>query len=282
MRACATVNITFGLVHIPVKLYLACSSNQVQFNMLTKDGHRVGMSFKDKVTGEEVNRADLDSGYEFAKDQYVRFTKEELDALKTDRSKIVEIGEFVDADSVDLLQVEKSYYVGPDKGAAKAYSLLAQVLREKNQMAVAQLTNSGKEHLVVIRPYRDGLLMHQMFYADEVRDFGELDIVEAAVSPAEMDLASKLVDTLSTGAFDPSKYRDRYAERVLKAVDQKVSGQEVAILPDAPQASIQDIFEALQASIDKSAKSAKTVAKEPKTSTPKKGKRGSKSRDARA
>jgi DNA end-binding protein Ku len=222
-KATGSATITFGLVSVPVKMYTACASESVSFNMLTPAGNRVKQKLFDAVSGEEVTHADCDKGYEVAKDVLVRITKEELKGLEAEcESKAVEIAEFVDAASVDLLQVEKTYYLGPDKGGDKGYLLLAETMGTTGRVAVAQWNTRGKENLVVIRPYQGGLLLHQMYYANEVRPFDEIKVTgKAVVSAAERDMAVKLLDSLTTGTYDPTKYTDHYVERVKKAIEEK-------------------------------------------------------------
>jgi DNA end-binding protein Ku len=218
--------ISFGLVSVPVKFYTACASEAVSFNMLTPKGNRVKQKLVDSVTGEEVTHADCDKGYEVAKDEFVRITKDELKALEAEcESKAVEILEFVPQESVDLLHVEKSYYLGPDKGGEKGYLLLAETMAEMKRVAVAQWNARGKEHLVVLQSYRGGLVIHQMYYATEIRDFDEIKVAtKAPISDAEKSMARALLQTLTSDAFDQTKYKDHYVERVKKAIDDKVSG----------------------------------------------------------
>lgn len=266
-RAMASATISFGLVTVPVKVYAATSSEALSFNMITPGGNRVKQKLVDSVSGEEVERDQCLKGYEYAKDQFVTFSKEELAKLDSENTKMMEIQEFVDADSVNPLFIEKVYYLGPDKGGDRGYSLLAQTMSSLKKVAVAQWTNRGRDHLVLIAPFRsgvgksttvaphleagdqDGLCLFQCFYKDEVRDF-EVDVAKLApMSKPEEVVAKKLVSMLSTGGFDPSKYHDRYAKRVKEAVDQKVAGQEVTVPAEAPKTNVLDLYEALKASI---------------------------------
>lgn len=251
LRATCTATITFGLVSIPVKVYTSAASNEVSFNMISPNGNRVKQRLVDAVSGEDVQRGECDKGYEFAKDKYVVFSKEEIKSLDSaDISKTMTIAEFVAADSVDLPSVEKTYFLGPDKGGDRGYSLLSATLTKLGQVAVAQWTTRGKERLVVIRPHKGGLILQEMFYAEEVRDISEVLPGEVKVSPLEEELAIKLVTSLGTGSFDSSKYHDGYATRVRNAVDQKVSGQAVSFAPSPVPASAIDLFAALKASLE--------------------------------
>ena len=255
-RSVGSATITFGLVSIPVKLYTACSAEGVSFTMLTPKGNTVKQSYRDAVTGEEVAQGDCHKGYQLTKDQIVPITKDELKALEAEcESKTVDIIEFVPASSVDLLQVEKTYYLGTE-GAEKGYLLLAEAMAAKNAIAVAQWNSRGKENLVTIRSYNGGLVMHQMFYANEVRPFEEVKPTSrSAVSDAERNMAVKLVESLEAKAYDPTKFKDGYVERVKKAIEEKVAAGEggtfkTASTESAPVAKVVDLASLLAASLD--------------------------------
>jgi DNA end-binding protein Ku len=246
--------ITFGLVSVPVKVYTAASAENVSFNMLTPAGNRVKQSYTDAVTGDKIEQRDCNKGYEVAKDQYVVFTADEIKALEAERDKIMDIKEFVDADSLDPAQVEKSYYLGPDKGGDKAYLLLSETMNAMGKVAVAQWAARGKEQLVIIRPYKGGLILHQMYYANEVRDFSEVPSGKLPVSDAERNMAGMLVSALSTGAFEPTKYEDGYVKRVQAAIERKTAGIPAPVVPSAPAPAVIDLLAALKASIEAAAK----------------------------
>jgi DNA end-binding protein Ku len=252
-RAVLSGTISFGLVSIPVKFFTAASSEQVSFNMLHKKcGGRVKMQFVCPIDNNEVvERADTVKGYEYSKGQYVQFTEEELKALEAERGGSIEITEFVPVTSVDFVQVEKSYYLGPDKGGDKAYRLLGEAMTAKGRVAVGRWSARGKEQVVLVRPYgKDGLILHQLYYSNEVRAFSEIDTgATFTFSDKEHELAEKLIEELGTDSFDATKYTDSFSERVKAAVDQKVAGQEVTIAPEAPKAQIIDLFEALKKSL---------------------------------
>lgn len=249
-KATGSGTISFGLVAIPVKVYVANSSESVGFNQITPDGNRTKQKLVDSVSGAEVTNDQIRKGYEHTKGQYVVFTPEELKSLEPASSESIELIEMVDAASVDLTQVEKSHYLGPDKGGDKAYSLLSQTLEKTGKMGVAKWCSRSKEHLVLIRSYRHGLIMHQMYYQNEVRDFEEVrGGTTANFHEIEIEAASALVSKLSTGAFDPSKYTDTFSERVLKAVEDKVAGKDITIVTESPKAQIVDLMEALKMSL---------------------------------
>ena len=261
-RATASGTLSFGLVSIPVKFFTAASSEQVRFNMLhEKCKGRLKQQYYCPTDDEIVERADTVKGYEYARGQYVIFTDAELKELETERSGSIEIVEFVPLASVDFVQVEKSYYLGPDKGGDRAYRLLVESMRKKAKVAVARWAGRGKEQLVLVRPYgEDGLVLHQLFYANEIRDFSEVPTGAGFdFKDVERDLADKLIDQLSSDSFEPSKYHDTYSERVHTAVDQKVAGEEISVAPEQPRAQIIDLFEALKKSLAEGGQAPKTA-----------------------
>jgi DNA end-binding protein Ku len=254
-RAISSATISFGLVAIPVKFFTAAASEDVHFNMLhDKCGGRLKQQMFCPIDNEVVERKDIVQGYEYAKGQYVRFTKDEYKALETARESSITLEEFVPLETFDFIQVEKSYYLGPDKGGDKAYRLLSESMRDTKKVAVGRWAGRGKEQFVVIRPYKDGLLFHQMFYADEVRALDEVDTgATFTFSEVERDLAKKLIEQYSKTRFDQDKYVDTYRARVLSAVEQKAAGQELQLAPEAPRAQIIDLFEALKQSLTQQA-----------------------------
>src|SRR5881396_3993430 len=200
--------ISFGLVSIPIKMYTAASSAGVSFNLLhAKCGNRIKMQQFCPVCNEVVDRAGLVKGHEFAKDEYVRFTDEELKALEGEASRVIDIAEFVPLEKVDPIYFEKTYYLGPDKGGEKAYRLLSDAMIKTKRVALAKFVMRGKENLVLIRPAQGGLMLHSMYFGDEVRDFGEVDKGESAkLKSGELELAERLIDELASEKFDPAKY----------------------------------------------------------------------------
>jgi DNA end-binding protein Ku len=280
IRATATGTLSFGLVAIPVKIYLGASAEDIHFNGLSPAGNRTGQKIIDKVTGDDVEKSDVTKGYEFSRGQYVKFSADEIAALAdASGNKSVSIEEFVPLDTVDHRHVEKTYYLGADKGGDKPYQLLAETLEAKGRCAVAQWGTKGKTQLVLVRPWRTdknlGLVMHQLFYADEVRDVDEVfDLVaNIPAHEVERELASQVVDKLSKPAFDASQYQDIYRKKVLAAVDQKVAGKEVTVAAEAPKATVIDMIAALKQSlVDNKVPGAEAVAAKPKAA-PKKARK---------
>jgi DNA end-binding protein Ku len=248
--------ISFGLVSIPVKLYTAASSGNVSFNLLhAKCGSRIKQQTFCPVCNEVVERSALVKGYEFQKDQYVRFTDEELKALEGESSKIIDIAEFVPLSAVDPIYFEKTYYLGPDKGGEKPYRLLADAMAKSDKVALATFVMRGKESLVLVRPAQDGLMLHTMYFADEVRDFGEIEKGKSVkLREGELGLAERLIGELSHDEFKPEQYRDQYRERVLDLANSKVEGKEItAAEPEARRAQVIDLMDALKQSLAKRA-----------------------------
>jgi len=245
---------SFGLVSIPIKLYTTASSGGVSFNLLhAKCGNRIKQQTFCPVCNEVVDRTGLVKGYEFTKEQYVRFTDEELKTLEGEASKIIDIAEFVPLPTVDPIYFEKTYYLGPDKGGEKAYRLLADAMAKTDRVALAKFVMRGKESLVLIRPAQQGLMLHTMYFADEVRDFGEVDKGQSAkIKEGELELALRLINELSNEEFKPEQYQDDYRLRVLDMVNLKVEGKEVtAVGPQVQRAQVIDLMEALKESLAK-------------------------------
>lgn len=250
-RSIGSGTISFGLVSIPIKLYTAASPKGVSFNMLhAKCGSRMKQQYLCPIDNEIVERKDMVRGFEHTKDTYVRFTDEEVKALEAERSNQLELLEFVPASTVDFVSIEKTYYLGPDKGGDRAYALLSQSLERAQKLAVGKFSQRGKENLVLVRPYKNGLVLHEVYYADEVRAFDEVETGGTFdFKPIELDLADKLIEQLAKDDFDASRFKDEYASRVMAAVEQKIAGNEVTVAEEAPKAQIIDLLEALKRSV---------------------------------
>ncbi len=253
-RPIAAGTISFGLVSIPVKLYAASdASSGVSFNMLhAKDAARLKQQYICTKDGEIVPRDQMVKGFEFTKDRYVTFTPEELKALEEQSTQAIEVVEFVPIDKVDPVYFDRSYYIGPDKGGAKAYALLSKVMQETGRVALARYAARGKMYLVMLRPLDKGIVMQQLYYADEVRPFADIPVETADVSAKELDLAKLLVDQRAADVFQPETYEDDVKKRVLGLIQKKVEGEDISIAP--PQAGggqIIDLMEALKASLAK-------------------------------
>jgi DNA end-binding protein Ku len=273
-RAIGTSTIAFGLVSLPVKLYsTAESSAKISFNMIWKDrGVRVRQQYIDPSDGAVVPKEEIVKGYEFAKDQYVLFTKEELEVVEAPKSDEIEIVSFVPAETVPRLYFNKAYYLGPDKGGARAYRLLAAALRDTGRVAIAKHATRGKQYVVMIRPHDEGLLLEQLYYADEIRSFDEVPLEEGDVNKAELTLAKQLIEQASVESFDPSQFHDEVREKTLELIQQKVEGQEITAAPtEEPKTKIIDLMAALKASIEGGGEERKPAARAGKKAATEKG-----------
>jgi DNA end-binding protein Ku len=257
-RSIASLTVSFGLVSIPVKLYSATeASRAISFNMLHKAcGSRLKQQYLCAKEEVVVPREDMVKGYEFAKDQYVMFTPEELKALEETGTHTAEITEFVPLKAVDPVYFDKAYYLGPDKGGAKPYALLARALRESGRCAIGRWAARGKQYIVMIRPVEDlveGLVMQQLLYAGEVRALRDIDIPKMDVKPAELKLAQQIIEQQSAERFDASQYTDEVRSRIEAAVQKKVAGQEITSAEVAEPAGgeVIDLMAALRASLEK-------------------------------
>ena len=257
-RAIGSGVLSAGLVSVPFKIYSAASAESTSFNLLHGECKcRCKQQFVCTTCSSErssaprvVERSDMVKGFEYAKDQYVVFTEEELKSLQADKTDALEIVEFVHEGDVDLLAIEKSYYLGPDKGGEKAYQLLAQAMGDMGVIGVGRHWARGKVQLVLIRPYRGGLVLHYAFYQTEIRSFGEIaPASQVSFKEAEIDLARRYVDSMTSASFQPGKYHDEYEDRVRAAVEAKIAGQELRVSAEPPKGTILDIFEALKRSI---------------------------------
>jgi DNA end-binding protein Ku len=246
--------ISFGLVNVPVKVYSAVSPKTVRFHQLdSKTGTRIAQKRVNPATGEEVPYEDLVKGFELTRDRYVIISPEELDAISPEKSRTIDIQDFVDLAEIDPVYYDHPYWLVPDKGAAKAYRLLVEAMRESGKVAVARVVLRNKEHLVALRPTGEALMMETMNFHDEVVPAEDLDELLAAAetnaSDREIGMAKQLIDSLTT-AFEPQRYHDEYREKVLELIERKAQGEEIAIQPEAPApAKVPDLMAALEASL---------------------------------
>jgi DNA end-binding protein Ku len=246
--------VSFGLVNVPVKLYSAVSRKTVRFHQLNAEtGNRIQQKRVDPETGDEVPFEQIVKGFELTRDRYVVINPDELEALDPERTRTIDIEDFVDLADIDPVYYDHPYYLVPDKGAAKAYGLLLNAMRESGKVAIARVVLRSKEQLVAIRPAGDLLMMETMIFADEVVDHEELeelpDAKELKASDRELTMARQLIDSLSTD-FEPGKYHDEYREKVLQLIERKADGEEIVVQPEAPQpARVPDLMAALEASL---------------------------------
>jgi len=263
--------ISFGLINVPVKVYSAVSAKSVRFHQLdVKTGTRISQRRVNPQTGEEVPFDQLVKGYELTKDRYVIVKPEELDAIAPEKSRTIDIEDFVELAEIDPIYYDHPYWLVPDKGAAKAYALLLEAMKESGKVAIARVVLRNKEHLVALRPAGGGLMMETMNFHDEVVSSEELDELvaasESAASDREVKMAQQLIDSLTT-QFTPESYSDTYREKVLDLIERKAQGEEIAIQPEAAEpARVPDLMAALEASlaaVKSEPKPAKAPAKKP-------------------
>ena len=254
-RSIGSLTISFGLVAIPVKLYSATqSSSAISFNLLHKGcGSRLKQQYICAKEGTVVERDAMVKGYEFAKDQYVQFTPEEIKALEEVGTHAIDISEFVPIESIDPVYFDKTYYLAPDKGAAKPYGLLTEALKDSKRCAIGRWAARGKAYLVILRPIGDVLAMQQLHFASDVRSATEIEVPKADVKPAELKLAQQLIDQQTAEQFDPTAYHDELRARIEAEIQKKVEGQEISVAEIAPEPSgkVIDLMEALRASLQK-------------------------------
>jgi DNA end-binding protein Ku len=254
-RAIWSGAISFGLVNIPVKLYSAVSRKTVRFHQIdAESGQRIRQQRVNPENGEEVPYEQIVKGYEISPDKYVTITPEELEALEPQKTRTIDIEQFVDLEQIDPIHYDHPYYLAPDKGAAKAYKLLLDAMREADKVAIARVVIRSKENLVALRSYNGAITMETMLFPDEVVDpssVEELGAVDGDVKTTkrELDMAKQLIESLS-GDFEPEGYRDEYRDRVLDLIERKAAGETITIeAPEPERKEVPDLMAALEASI---------------------------------
>lgn len=266
-RAMGSATVSFGLVSVPVKLYSSSeSSSAISFNWIHKDcGSRLKQQYICDREGTVVEKGDMVKGYEFSKNQYVLFSPEELKLLEEKSDNSIAIEEFVPADQVDKSYLDKIYYLGPDKGGDRAYRLLSTAMRQTGLSALGRYAVRGKQHLVLLSPMGDGLVMEQLRYAHEIRPFSEVPLGSGEVKEAEVKLAIQFIQQVASETFDPQKYRDEVRERVLGLIERKVAGEDITAAPaaEATRGEIIDLMAALRASIANAEGEKKPAARKP-------------------
>lgn len=243
-------HITFGLVSLPVRMMAAARGETVSFNQLHKaDNSRVKQVLFCQAEDKPVPRSELVKGYEYEKDKYVVIDDEDIKRITPKTAKVMEILEFVKSDEVDAVYLDASYYLQPDEAGEKPYTLLFQALKQTGYIGIAKVTMHNREHVVILRPGKHGLILHTMFYKDEVRSIDEFRTDGSLLKDAELKMAQSLVEALAA-TFDPDKYKDTYRETLRAMIDAKIQGQEVVAAPAAQElAPVIDIMEALKVSL---------------------------------
>jgi len=255
-------HLTFGLVSFPVKLYSAARSESISFNQLHKaDGSRVKQVLYCQAEDKPIPRSEIVKGYEFEKDRYIVIEDEEVKKVAPQSAKVMELLEFVPNDQVDPIYLETSYYLAPDEAGEKPYALLFDALKKSGRVGVAKIAMHNREHIVILRPGKSGVLMHTMYYSHEIRKVDEFRTDVSLVKDKELALASSLIEALAAD-FEPDKYHDTYRDNLLNMIEAKKQGAEVVATPEPQQAKVVDIMEALKASLAMAKKPAASATEE--------------------
>ena len=270
-------SVSFGLVNIPIQIFVATQKEEFSsFNQVDDKGHKIKYKKWCPVEEREVAWSEIKKGYEISKDNYVILEKQDLENIKLKTTHTLDIKEFIDSNDFDPLFIEKSYYLGPDTGTtkkkntssfnSKAYSLFVKILNETNKVAIGKIVLRDREHLVALRSYQRGLVMHQLKYLDEIKPMDEVEgiskIQQPKIEDNELSLGKTLVETLTIEQFDIGKYSDTYAKELEKLIVAKSKGQKVTVEEDEEKVTdTTNLLEALKASISAKSKPKHTKEK---------------------
>jgi DNA end-binding protein Ku len=262
--------LSFGLISIPIRLSPAARTERISFNQLHSVCHtRIKMPTFCPTCNRMVERSEIEKGYEYEKDQYLLFTEAELEEAEPESARTMEILEFVKVDEIDPLYFDASYYAAPEPAGAKAYHLLLDAMMETGYAAIAKVTMHSRENIVIVRPRKEGLTIHTMFYQNEVRpaaEYGSTD--KSEIKEQEKALAMRLIESLATH-FEPGKFRDTYQENLQKLIEAKAHGQKLAVVPRGERAPVIDLMEALKKSLSGKPAAASAAAAGPTPVAPK-------------
>jgi DNA end-binding protein Ku len=254
-------------VSFPVRLYSAARSESISFNQLHKhDGSRIKQVIFCQSEDKPIPRSEIVKGYEYEKDRYVVVEDEEIKKVAPVTAKVMEILEFVKSDQVDPIYLETSYYMAPDDAGEKPYALLFEALKKTGYAGVAKIAMHNREHIVILRPGQNGVMMHTMYYSNEIRKVDEFRTDISLVKDKELALATSLIEALAAD-FEPEKYTDTYRDNLLQMIESKKQGQEVVATPEPQQAKVVDILEALKASLANAKKPAASATRSSDTSS---------------
>jgi len=243
-------HLTFGLVSFPVRLFAAARSESISFNQLHKeDGSRIKQMIYCQAEDKPIPRSEIVKGYEYEKGKYVVIDDEDIKKVAPKTARVMEIQEFVKSDDVDPVYLESSYYMAPDEGGAKPYALLFETMKQTKYYGIAKVAMHNREHVVILRPGDKGMVLHTMYYSDEVRKADEYQSDRTDLKDKELALAKMLVESL-VGEFEPQKYHDTYRENLRKMIEARIEGQAVVETPEAHIAPVIDIMEALKRSLE--------------------------------
>lgn len=273
-------HLTFGLVSFPIKLFTAARGETISFNQLHKtDNSRVKEMLYCLAEDKPISRSEIVKGYEYEKDHYVVIDDEDIKKVAPKTAKAMEILEFVKQDEVDPVFFESSYYMGPNEGGEKPYALLFEALKDTKYCGVAKIAMHNREHIVIVRPGSTGMILHTMYYADEVKKQDEYRTDTSSVNEKQLNLAKMLIDSLAAD-FEPQKYHDEYRSNLQEMIKAKVEGHRVVETPSTHIAPVIDIMEALKKSLEQrkkpvgQAQNATSISEGRKTEAPVKKRRG--------
>ena len=252
--------LSFGLVSIPIQLSPAARTERISFNQLHKVCHtRLKQPLFCPTCNRQVERSEIEKGYEDEKDQYLLFSEEELDRIEPESARMMEILEFCKLDEIDPLYYDASYYVTPETPGAKAYKLLHETMQRTGYAGIAKVTMHNREYIVIVRPRKNGLTLHTMFYSNEIRAASETE-GKFEIKEQERSLATQLVESLAA-PFQPEKYHDTYQDALRTLIDAKAKGQDVVAVPAPAQAAPIDLMAALKESLSQNQKAPKAEKK---------------------
>lgn len=242
--------LTFGLISMPVRLFSGARSSSISFHMLHRDDHqRIKQQLYCPADNRVVERSEIVKGYEYRKDEYVVVEPDEIKKIEPKTAKTMEILEFVKSSEVDPIYFESSYYMTPEEAGRRPYALLTKALEESDYVAIAKLTMHNREYTVFLRPYNGGMMLHTMYYADEVRQLEGFGAPDVELKEAEVKVANQLIEALA-GDWDPEKYHDTFQENLKKLIEVKLEGGEVAeVEKPKKMAPVVDLMAALKQSL---------------------------------
>ena len=242
--------ISFGMVHIPVGLYTATQDNDIHFNQLCKDdGSRVKYKKVCPNCGRELQASDIVKGFEYEPGKYVTMTDDDFEKAKTEKDKIIYILHFTDLDKIRPIYYDKTYHTIPEQGGDKAFELLRRAMKDEGKVAIAKTVMGTKQKLLALVPTEDGILVETLFFADEVKEAPK-ELSKPEVSDAELAMAKTLIGAMAR-EFEPAAYKDEYQTRLWEIINQKIQGEEITVPRENSEATVIDIMEALQRSLDK-------------------------------
>ncbi len=250
--------ITFGMVAIPIAMFTTTQDNDIHFNQLHKeDNSRIRYKKTCAHCGKEIKSQDIVKGYEYEDDKYVVVTEEEIEKIKTEKEKSIQILHFAQLNQISPVYYEKTYQAAPEVGGEKAFELLRSALMGEQKIAIGKTVMGTKDTLMAIIPREDGILISTMFYEDEIKAF-QKPYTKPEVSEQEMNMAKVLINSMDT-PFDPSKYKDEYQERLRTLIETKISGKEVVAAESEGAGKVIDLMDALKASVEKAKKDKETA-----------------------